>query len=705
MFWFLWFLCALCLQALTIQTLEDLPLKQKGGDFSGAVVYKNTAQKQLIIEGTYQLKGNQITLQALWLKKLPLKKSKKSTQTKAKSTTPLKDLKATQDLGAILPDKIHKHTRIYFKDPSPAKMAQILGIEYQDYIRFSPQEKSAFLNPIAPQSMSLQAREEREQTLQDRESKTNPRSYATTPKTYSTRTRSTSSRRTRSTRARSRSRSAASSLRSTRSTSSRTRGTSARSTRSTANPNAANPTTTRERSIRSSTSSRHTASSSTRSRSRSTRRTHSTRRTASTQEYSQNQNFNQPYNQAQSTQPQHDNPYGPSYNPPSQHYPSSTSAPTYNPSPTYSPSYMPLPLNYPQTSTSPMPSPTSQTPSTSTTPKALQPTPTSQTPTSTLMEISKETTKPTESQDKPTEPTEKKAVLESTEGKKEQPTKPSQEPPTDKEATKEATKEGAIEGKNLELKPQARLEVPANLGMGGVQEEACGVWSYDDEKLQAKRPSVMHVLDKASGQLLRLGPCDFNADKSSGKGAGITLPYTELPPRVEVLGPTTTTHTFILSKANYSQKLCYKAKTRQCLHLEPNTTTKWTSTYSTTTTRTIRTYQRPPQVGQDIPTEYSTTSEEVKAERKSDIQKNDLHLSPKFLEFVEVYEKEYLDSQVVHSKEYLEWRDRYVRPKQGTCQEYQIEELIKDKRVRPSIHNTRILCVKSGDYLLKEEDK
>ncbi|BCZ17353.1 hypothetical protein NHP190003_06350 [Helicobacter sp. NHP19-003] len=688
MFWLLWLVGVVCLQALTIQTIQDLPLKQKSGHFSGYVFYKNAAHQQLVVQGHYQLRGNQLSLQALELQKLP-PKPKKGVPTKDKSTTtPLRDLKATQDLGAILPAKINKGAHIYFKDPDPKKMAQMLGLSYQDYLRFSPQERTTFLNPTAPQSTRLQPREEREENPQDRESKTHSRGRTYTPKTYSTNTRSkrTSSTRTGSIRS-------TGTRRSFRSDASlRARNTSARSSRSTT-PSPTDTNATRERSTRSSTSSRRTTSTtrgirttrraSARSVSASTR---STRGHISTQKESQNQNFNQYYNQAQNTQPQHYNPSpNQSYNPPNQSYTSGTSAPTYNPSPTYSPSYMPLPLNYPQTSTTTPSTPSRQTPNTPTTPQATQPTP------STLTEIPKEPSKPLEK-----EPPKKPETPEALEKPK--------EPIEPQDTKKESQEKPKIESKKLEPNPKAMLEVQTHLGMGGAQEEACGVWSYDDAKLQAKRPSVMRALDKASGQLLDISPCDFRADSASGKGEGITLNYVELPPEVEVLGPTTSMHTFILSKANYSEKLCYKAKTRQCLHIEPNTATEWTSTYSTTTTRTTRTYQRPPQVGQTTPTEYSTTTDEVKAQRKTDIKKNDLHLSPKFLEFVEVYEKKYLDSQVAHSKEYLAWQDKYVRPKQGTCQEYQVEELIKNKKVRPSIHNTRIICVKSGDYLL-EEDK
>ncbi|GMB91725.1 hypothetical protein [Helicobacter ailurogastricus] len=676
MVWFLWLLSVACLQALTIQTIQDLSLKQKSGHFSGAVFYKNTAQKQLIVEGVYRLEGNKLFLQALRLKKLQAIQGRTTPQPKpAVRVLTLTQLKATQELGALLPSKINKGTRIYFKDPSPKKMAQMLGLPYQDYVRFSPQEKTIFLNPTAPQSAYLQSRDEREETQnpKERESKINleKRTYAPKTTTAKSRTRSSTTR----------TRSARSATSSTRSPSSRAKTTRERSANPTSRASSTATNATRARSVRSSsTSSKRT----TRSNTRSTRTTRSpstrtrsasprtTRRGTGTQDYSpQSQNFNPHDNQNQSpnTQAQH-------YNPPSQS--SGTSAPHYNPSPTYNPSYMPLPLNYPQTSTpSQTPSmPTNNTPQNQSTQKAA-PTPTP----SDLIESPKETPKSTESKEKQPEPTEQ---------------------PQDKKAKQPEQEKPELEAKKLEPNPKATLEVQTHLGMGGPQEVACGFWTYDDEKLQAKRPSVVRALDKTSGQYLDISPCDFKADSASAKGAGITLAYTELPPKIEVLGPTTTMHTFILSKANYSERLCYKAKTRQCLHIEPNTTTEWTSTYSTTTTKTTKTYQRPPQVGQTTPTEYSTTTEDTKAERKTDIKKNDLHLSPQFMEFVEVYEKKYLDSQVAHSKEYLEWREKHVRPKQGTCSEYEIEELIKNKKVRPSIHNTRIVCVKSGDYLLEE---
>ncbi|BCZ19296.1 hypothetical protein NHP190012_09380 [Helicobacter sp. NHP19-012] len=527
MFWVLWLLAVACLQGLTIQTLQDLPLKQKSGRFSGYVLYKNTAQKQLIVEGVYRLQGNQLFLQTLRLKKLP--SSKRATPAKhALRVLPLK-LQTTQELGALLLNKIHKGTRIYFKDPSPSKMAQMLDLPPQTYPHFASPQSAPFLTPLSPTSVGVNPpnigtqNPPQNSTKESQENKSVKTTFPTFP-TYNPRSYSRKPMSTRKT---------------TSSKSSSPRPSSARSTRgSTATSrNAGSSTGAKSTTSTRSSPSAHSAG----IQSRNTRR-YSPRRTSP--------NPQSPRSSAQNTPP--------------------------------------------------------------------------------------------------------------------------------------------------------LLSLP--LSTQGAQEEACGVWSYDDEKLQATRPSVVRALDKASGHYIDISPCSLQADSAHGKEAGITLDYVELPPKIEVLGPTTTTHTFILSKANYSEGLCPRARTRQCLQIEPSRVTEWRSTYSTTTTRTIRTYQRPPQVGQTTPTEFSTTTDEVKAERKTDIKKNDLHLSPKFLEYVEVYEKEYLDSQVAHSKEYLEWQDKYVRPSQGTCKEYQVQELSKGQKTRPSIHNTRILCVKSGNYLL-EEDK
>ncbi len=234
----------------------------------------------------------------------------------------------------------------------------------------------------------------------------------------------------------------------------------------------------------------------------------------------------------------------------------------------------------------------------------------------------------------------------------------------------------------------------------GTQEVACGYWTYEDDKLQAIRPTLMRRLDRASGQYLDISPCNF--DSTYGKSGKIILAYTQLPDQIQEFAPVKTTHTFTLSKANYSEKLCYRARTRQCLYIEPNSVQEWTSTYLTITIRTTKTYKRPPQVGSDISTEYKQILDENKAERSTIINKNDLHLSPQFMEFVEVYEGKYLDSNTANAPEYLAWKEKVVRPNQGTCSQYAIEELSRNKKVLPSIHNTKIVCVKSGDYLLDQ---
>ncbi|WP_163565869.1 hypothetical protein [Helicobacter suis] len=233
-----------------------------------------------------------------------------------------------------------------------------------------------------------------------------------------------------------------------------------------------------------------------------------------------------------------------------------------------------------------------------------------------------------------------------------------------------------------------------------TQEVACGYWTYEDDKLQAIRPTLMRRLDRASGQYLDISPCNF--DSTYGKSGKIILAYTQLPDQIQEFAPVKTTHTFTLSKANYSEKLCYRARTRQCLYIEPNSVQEWTSTYSTITIRTTKTYKRPPQVGSDTSTEYKQILDENKAERSTIINKDDLHLSPQFMEFVEVYEGKYLDSNTANAPEYLAWKEKVVRPNQGTCSQYAIEELSRNKKVLPSIHNTKIVCVKSGDYLLDQ---
>ncbi|CCB79535.1 hypothetical protein HBZC1_05490 [Helicobacter bizzozeronii CIII-1] len=289
-------------------------------------------------------------------------------------------------------------------------------------------------------------------------------------------------------------------------------------------------------------------------------------------------------------------------------------------------------------------------------------------------------------------------------------TKPAQNPQATLVAENKDKKENGVKEADKQAPPsqtpKTSMESPTiqhGAGMGEMQEFACGHWTYDDDKLEAYRPSVMRGLDKASGQYLDLSPCNLEADPTSGKSGKIVLAYTQLPDKIEVLGPTTTMHTFKLSRANYSEGRCYKARTRQCLHIEPNSNQEWSSTYSTTTTKITKTYKRPPQVGSALSTEYIKVLEENKAERKSTIKDNGLGLSDQFMEFVEIYQGQYLDDRIKNSPEYVAWKERFVRPGHGTCSQYEIEKLITNKKVLPSIHNTRIICVKSGDFLLENK--
>ncbi|WP_104749256.1 hypothetical protein [Helicobacter cynogastricus] len=247
--------------------------------------------------------------------------------------------------------------------------------------------------------------------------------------------------------------------------------------------------------------------------------------------------------------------------------------------------------------------------------------------------------------------------------------------------------------------PPATPQTP-NAGMGGFEEVPCGNWTYDDEKLEASRPTMLRSLDKASGQYLSMGACDFSADASNGKIGKITLAYTQLPDKIEVLGPTKTTHTFSLTRASVATRRCYKARTRQCFWPE-QTKQEWSSTYSTTTTKTTKTYQRPVQVGASAPTELVRLIVEHKAERKTDVKIKDLGLSEDFMKFVEVYEKQYLEDSIKNAPEYAQWKKDFARPGQGSCAEFRVEEPAKSLKVLPSIKNTSVICVRRGDYLLE----
>ena len=59
-----------------------------------------------------------------------------------------------------------------------------------------------------------------------------------------------------------------------------------------------------------------------------------------------------------------------------------------------------------------------------------------------------------------------------------------------------------------------------------IKEFACGKWVYDDENLQAYRPSILKRVDEDKQTATDITPCDYStAENKSGK---IITPYTKI---------------------------------------------------------------------------------------------------------------------------------------------------------------------------------
>ncbi|WP_104750873.1 hypothetical protein [Helicobacter salomonis] len=673
------FLLGLCilflpLRALVVQLVDELDLGKRTGNFSAHVVLKNVPQAHLICKGRYNIQAQELFFHALSLQRIPSTKG-----TKPPKPTPLSGLKTSQALGTLKLNKIAKGTRIHFKESDPKEMAALLGVRYTDYIAYQPTREGLLVREIEGVGMNgavlPNARPENLERIERRVPTQRPLSA----KSSNSRPLSIRSSRTRN---------------STRSTHVKRSSTPKRTTRGarTSRTLRASALASRSTSLTTPTAKRTRSPSSARSSARKNRSTRSSTRgrgaiaqtTPSTLERG-NEGIERP------SAP-------PSYSPAlrNQPPPSSNFSPPTSPPP--NPPFMPLPI--PENAWIP---PSSYTPNSSSTPSTPTPSPPSSSTTESVGKktitqdpILSNTPEPISENKTPTDTllsAPSKTPQNPTESPKEVPQTTPQPPPAQEPKTQTLS--------SPEPSTTPPQETPLQgAGMGAYQEVACGSWTYDDAKLEAYRPTLIKSLDQASGQYLDLSACNFDSDASSGKSGKITLAYTQLPDKVENLGPTKTLHTFKISKANYSQKRCPKARTRQCLHIEPNTNQEWSSTYSTTTIKTTKTYQRPTQVGASAPTYYVRELTQTQADRNTSVQDDGLKLDPDFMQFVEVYEGQYLDDAIKNSEAYAEWKKRFVRPHQGTCAKYEIEELIKDKRVRPSIHNTRIVCVESGDYVL-----
>ncbi len=243
-----------------------------------------------------------------------------------------------------------------------------------------------------------------------------------------------------------------------------------------------------------------------------------------------------------------------------------------------------------------------------------------------------------------------------------------------------------------------------------VKEFACGKWVYDDENLQAYRPSILKRVDEDKQTATDITPCDYShAENKSGK---ITTPYTKISVhKTEPLEEPQTfeaKNNFAILQARSSTEKCKRARarkdgtTRQCYLIEEPLKQAWESEYEITTQLVKAVYERPKQDDQIEPTFYETSELAYYSTRKSEITHNELNLNEKFMEFVEVYEGHYLNDIIKESSEYKEWVKNHVRFKEGVCMALEIEEQPRAKSTPLSIENSRVVCVKKGNYLFNE---
>ncbi len=243
-----------------------------------------------------------------------------------------------------------------------------------------------------------------------------------------------------------------------------------------------------------------------------------------------------------------------------------------------------------------------------------------------------------------------------------------------------------------------------------VKEFACGKWVYDDENLQAYRPSILKRVDEDKQTATDITPCDYStAENKSGK---IITPYTKISVhKTEPLEEPQTfeaKNNFAILQARSSTEKCKRARarkdgtTRQCYLIEEPLKQAWESEYEITTQLVKAIYERPKQDDQIEPTFYETSELAYSSTRKSEITQNELNLNEKFMEFVEVYEGHYLNDIVKESSEYKEWVKNHVCFKEGVCMVLEIEEQPRAKSTPLSIENSRVVCVKKGNYLFNE---
>ncbi len=243
-----------------------------------------------------------------------------------------------------------------------------------------------------------------------------------------------------------------------------------------------------------------------------------------------------------------------------------------------------------------------------------------------------------------------------------------------------------------------------------IKEFACGKWVYDDENLQAYRPSILKRIDEDKQTATDITPCDYsNAENKSGK---IITPYTKVSlHKIEPLEEPQTfeaKNNFTILQARSSTEKCKRARKRkdgtirQCYVIEEPLKQAWESQYQITSQLVKAVYERPKQDDQIEPTFYETNELSYSSTRKSEVKQNELKLDNKFMEFVEVYEGHYLNDIVKESNEYKEWVKNHVRLKEGVCMVLEIEEQPRAKSTPLSVENSKVVCVKKGNYLFNK---
>ncbi|MFB1343753.1 competence protein [Helicobacter pylori] len=207
-----------------------------------------------------------------------------------------------------------------------------------------------------------------------------------------------------------------------------------------------------------------------------------------------------------------------------------------------------------------------------------------------------------------------------------------------------------------------------------IKEFACGKWVYDDENLQAYRPSILKRVDEDKQTATDITPCDYStAENKSGK---IITPYTKISVhKTEPLEEPQTfeaKNNFAILQARSSTEKCKRARarkdgtTRQCYLIEEPLKQAWESEYEITTQLVKAIYERPKQDDQVEPTFYETSELAYSSTRKK------------------------------------EWVKNHVRFKEGVCMALEIEEQPRAKSTPLSIENSRVVCVKKGNYLFNE---